>query len=66
MSFGISGSDPFKSYASNSDAGGSMGVYAKRRKKKNNDKEENEKNSILDNDDDDDNLELDMDDDFML
>ncbi|MGN1152628.1 MAG: hypothetical protein ACI4S3_01230 [Candidatus Gastranaerophilaceae bacterium] len=37
MSFGISGSDPFKSYASNSEAGGSMGVYVKRRKK--NDKE---------------------------
>ncbi len=34
MSFGISGSDPFKSYASSSEAGGGMGVFVKRNKKK--------------------------------
>ena len=33
MAFGIGGSDRFKSYSSNADAGGGMGVYAKRIKK---------------------------------
>ena len=65
MSFGINGADPFKSYSSNADAGGSMGVYVNKRRKNNKNKEEEEKNSILD-DSDDDNIEIDMDDDFIL
>lgn len=64
MSFGIGGADPFKPYSSNAEAGGSMGVYVKRKKKDNKNKEE-EKNSILD-DSDDDNIEVDIDDDFIL
>ena len=47
MSFGISGSDPFKSYASNSEAGGSMGVYVKRRKKNDKEKKDSENNELL-------------------
>lgn len=66
MSFGINGADPFKSYASNSEAGGSMGVYIKRNKKKKDNKREEDENSILDSDSDDDNLEVDIDDDFLL
>lgn len=64
MSFGINGADPFKSYASSSEAGGGMGVFAKRKKQKKEDKKEG--NSILNEDIDEDNLEIDMDDDFML
>ena len=64
MSFGISGSDPFKSYASNSNAGGNLGAYAKRRKRKGDD-EEREKNSLMDDEEDDD-LEVDLDDNFFL
>ena len=70
MSFGISGSDPFKSYSSDKDAGGGMGVYARRGKKKNSedDNEKEEKNLLdMEDDQDDDNLEIDFDDseDFM-
>ncbi len=65
MSFGIGGADPFKPYSSNAEAGGSMGVYVKRNKKGNKNKDEEEKNSILE-DSDDDNLEVDIDDDFIL
>ena len=66
MSFGINGADPFKSYASNSEAGGSMGVYIKRRKKNDDEKDEKDKNSVMSDESDDDELEIDMDDDFIL
>ncbi len=65
MSFGIGGADPFKPYSSNAEAGGSMGVYVKRKKKEDKNKENDDKNSILDESDDD-NLEVDIDDDFIL
>ena len=45
MSFGISGSDPFKSYSTDKDAGGGMGVFAKKRRKNQNKKEDNKKKS---------------------
>lgn len=66
MSFGISGSDPFKSYASNSEAGGSMGVYVKRRKKNDKEKKDSENNELLEIDSDDDDIEVEIDDDFLL
>ena len=66
MSFGINGADPFKSYASNAEAGGSMGVYARRKKKKDGKKENDNENSMTEADYDDDNLEVDIDDDFLL
>ena len=66
MSFGISGSDPFKSYASNSEAGGSMGVYIKRRKKNDKEKKDSENNELLEIDSDDDDIEVEIDDDFLL
>lgn len=64
MSFGISGSDPFKSYSSDKDAGGGMGVYAKKRKKEEKNKDEEKKENLLEMGDDldDDNLEIDFDD----
>lgn len=63
MGMGISGSDPFKSYQSNKDAGGGMGVYARRRRGKKNDDNKDDENLIeMTDDQDDDNLELDMDD----
>ena len=65
MSFGISGSDPFKSYSNDKDAGGGMGVFAKKRRKNQNKKEDNKKEeSLLEigDDIDDDNLEIDFDD----
>ena len=65
MSFGISGNDPFKSYSSDAEAGGGMGVFA-RRKRKDEGKEEKkeEDKSLLEMGDeqDEDNLELDMED----
>lgn len=66
MSFGINGADPFKSYASNSEAGGSMGVYIKRRKKNKDEKGEKEQNSLMSDESDDEDLEIDLDDDFIL
>jgi len=64
MAFGISGSDPFKSYSSDKDAGGGMGVYAKKRKKEEKNKDEEKKENLLEmgDDVDDDNLEIDFDD----
>jgi hypothetical protein len=63
MSFGINGSDPFKSYSSNADAGGGMGVYARKRPKK--DKQEKEKKeeekSTLDLTEDDDDVDVEID-----
>lgn len=61
MAFGVGGNDPFKSYNSNADAGGNMGVYVKRQKKNKKDekdKKDEEPNSLLDfsDDQDDDNL----------
>ncbi|MCD8377394.1 MAG: hypothetical protein LUB59_01250 [Candidatus Gastranaerophilales bacterium] len=65
MSFGISGNDPFKSYSSNADAGGGMGVYARKRKKEDK-KQDNENLLDIAEDTDDDNLEIEFDDaDFM-
>ena len=64
MAFGISGSDPFKSYSSDAEAGGGMGVYGRKRQKKEDKKEEKKEESLLEmsDDQDEDNLELDMDD----
>lgn len=64
MSFGINGSDPFKSYSSNADAGGKMGVFAKRKRKdEKGEKDKKEENFLeISDDQDEDNLELDMDD----
>ncbi|GEM_PF-4838270 len=63
MAFGISGSDPFRSYSSDKDAGGGMGVYVNKRNQKNKKKEEKKKEEdpkLLDmgEDVDDDNLEI--------
>lgn len=66
MSFGISGSDPFKSYASNSEAGGSMGVYVKRRKKDDGKKEQSKNEELLETDSDDEDFDVEIDDDFLL
>ena len=66
MSFGISGADPFKPYSSNAEAGGSMGVYVKRKKKNKNEEKDAVKNSLLEEDSDDEDIEIDMDDDFLL
>ena len=65
MALGISGSDPFKSYSSDPEAGGGMGVYARKRKKENKkDEDKKQEESLLEmsDDQDDDNLEIDMDD----
>lgn len=65
MGFGIGGADRFKSYSSNSDAGGNMGVFARKRKKKNQDEENKKDDENLfesDEEQDDDDLEIDMDD----
>ena len=60
MAFGIGGSDRFKSYSSNADAGGGMGVFAKRvkkdDKKKKDEKKEEESMLEMTEDQDDDNL----------
>lgn len=66
MSFGINGADPFKSYASNSEAGGSMGVYVKRRKRNDKKEKDSENSELLETDSDDEELEVDIDDDFLL
>lgn len=58
MSFGINGADPFKSYATSSNAGGGLTGYRKRRKKN---KDEGVENQLLDSDDEQD-VELDFDD----
>ena len=47
MSFGISGSDPFKSYSSNADAGGGMGVYTQRVKRDDKKKEKKQIKQLL-------------------
>ncbi len=70
MTFGIGGNDPFKSYSSNADAGGGMGVFAKRKNKednkKDNKKEENPKLLDINEEQDDDNLIIEgFDEDFM-
>ena len=64
MGFGIGGADRFKSYSSNSEAGGNMGVFARKRKKKKNDDEKQSKENVFESDEeqDDDDLEIDMDD----
>lgn len=64
MSFGIGGADRFKSYSSNSEAGGNMGVFARKRKKKKTDDENQNEENVFETDDeqDDDDLEIDMDD----
>lgn len=61
MAFGVGGNDPFKSYSSNADAGGGMGVFAKRKRKDENKKDDNKKNETqnllnLSEDQDDDDL----------
>lgn len=64
MGFGIGGADRFKSYSSNSEAGGNMGVFARKRKKKKNDDEKQSEENVFESDEeqDDDDLEIDMDD----
>ena len=64
MGFGIGGADRFKSYSSNSEAGGNMGVFARKRKKKKNDEEKQSEENVFESDEeqDDDDLEIDMDD----
>lgn len=63
MAFGISGSDPFRSYSSDAEAGGGMGVYGHRKRKKEDDEEKKEDNLLeMADDQDEDNLELDMED----
>ena len=63
MAFGISGSDPFRSYSSDAEAGGGMGVYGRRKRKKEDDEEKKEDNLLeMADDQDEDNLELDMED----
>ncbi len=70
MSFGISGSDPFKSYSSNADAGGGMGVYTQRvkrdDKKKEKKQEEDSLLDITDDNDEDENIDIDLSDDDFL
>lgn len=70
MSFGISGSDPFKSYSSNADAGGGMGVYTQRVKKDNKKKEKKQDDdrllNITDDTDEDENIDIDLSDDDFL
>ena len=60
MTFGVGGSDPFKSYSSNADAGGGMGIFARKKRKdenKQDDTNKKDENLIDINDDqDDDNL----------
>ncbi len=61
MSFGVGGNDPFRSYSSNADAGGGMGVFVKKTKKDNKEQKEEKKEeekTLLDfgDDQDDDNL----------
>ncbi len=60
MAFGVVGNDPFKSYSSNADAGGGMGVFARRKKKdeKKKDDKPKQEESLLEmgDDQDDDNL----------
>ena len=65
MSFGISGSDPFKSYSSDKNAGGGMGVYVKRDTRDSKKDEENKKEDDILNlgeDQDESNLEIDTED----
>lgn len=60
MTFGIGGPDRFKSYSSNADGGGGMGVFAKRikrdDKKKKDEKPKDENLLEMQDDQDDDNL----------
>ncbi|MBR3889524.1 hypothetical protein IKJ53_03325 [bacterium] len=65
MSFGISGSDPFKSYSSDKNAGGGMGVYVQRDGKKSKQEQEEKKDDDILNlgeDQDESNLEIDTED----
>ena len=63
MSMGIGGADPFKSHASNSDAGGGLNPYIKKVKKQ---KDKKDENPYQESNDDDEDIEIDIDDDFLL
>ena len=64
MSFGINGNDPFKAYSSDPEAGGGLGVFARRKKQKEKKKENKKDEPLLELSDeqDENNIELDMDD----